>query len=116
MSQCQIYNLSDATFAKVKEAEQHQEVQVIKIDENGEKCAVGFGHGIIYLYLVAEAKQLGKLRGHDGDIQSFLFTQNRLISTAKDRTIKVWNVDQSKCVQSAKLPKASGYKSKRFLK
>lgn len=109
-----IHEVSDGNITKVKQSDQHQDVQVIRISSDGKTCAVGFNFGIIYLYTISTATCSGKLRGHDGDIQSFLWLHNKLISTAKDRTIKLWSIADSKCRQTLKLPKASGYKSKRL--
>ena len=88
-------------------------VQVIRINSTGESSAVGFNFGIIFLYNLPTGTCTGKLRGHDGDIQSFLWLHGKLISSAKDRTIKIWSIEDSKCCQTVKLPKPSGYKSKR---
>ena len=86
---------------------------------------------------------LTRLRGHDGDIQSCLFTQNYLVSSSKlwvlyklyntkfsgdfisepmvkDKQIKVWenlpsltSEEKCSCIRTIRLPKASGYKGKR---
>ena len=70
------------------------------MDEDDSICAVGFKFGIIYIYKVDSGSCFAKLRGHDGDIQSFIFIQEKLISAGKDRNIKIWNISQNKCLQT----------------
>ena len=61
-----------------------------------------------------------RLRGHEGAIQDFLWHENGLISSSKERHIRVWdsdfeNSENSNCGalrQTLNLPRPSGYKNK----
>ena len=112
------FNRKTKQISKIRHNEQHSDVKVIKISDStsNQIAAIGYEKGIIYIVNVADGSTAARLRGHDGDIQSFLFLENYFISSSKDKTIRIWDQTDGtnfSTLKVLKLPKASGYKSKR---
>ena len=111
------FNRSTKQISKIRHNEQHSDVKVITISKYDSKvAAIGYEKGIIYIVNVGDGSTAARLRGHDGDIQSFLFLENYFVTSSKDKTIRIWDQNDGtnfSTLKVLKLPKASGYKSKR---
>jgi len=113
------FNRSTKQISKIRHNEQHSDVKVITISKyDSSLAAIGYEKGIIYIVNVGDGSTAARLRGHDGDIQSFLFLENYFVTSSKDKTIRIWDQNDRtngnfSTLKVLKLPKASGYKSKR---
>lgn len=107
-----ITQTSNKSSLKIRENDQHNGIQSIKLHSETSMVAVGFNLGIIYVYKI-DGSKVARLRGHENAIQSFIWHKSGLISAAKDRQIRLWDIDSGKCSQILNLPRASGYKSKK---
>ena len=73
-------------FQKIRHNEQHSDVKVITISKYDSKvAAIGYEKGIIYIVNVGDGSTAARLRGHDGDIQSFYFLKIILSQVQKIR-------------------------------
>ena len=85
------FNRSTKQISKIRHNEQHSDVKVITISKNESNlAAIGYEKGIIYIVNVGDGSTAARLRGHDGDIQSFLFLENYFVTSSKDKTIRIW--------------------------
>jgi WD40 repeat protein len=62
---------------------------------------VGYNHGLIRVLDMADGESLGKLRGHDGTVLncSFLNEGTRVLSSAADGTLRLWDLGDFKEVR-----------------
>ncbi|KAI7865053.1 WD40-repeat-containing domain protein [Mucor mucedo] len=63
--------------------------------------AVGGTDGLVRIISVANSEEISILKGHTKliyDVQSHPQSDNIILSTSKDGTVRLWDVDQSKCI------------------
>ncbi|XP_012942081.1 WD repeat-containing protein 81 [Aplysia californica] len=78
-------------------------IRCVVVSPNSSWIAVGFSTGYIYILDINSGILLNFWKAHDGEIlQMKAYSKTRLLSSAFDQTIKLWNVDSGQEVCAVK--------------
>jgi len=78
----------------------------IAISSDNKKIAVGGEKEVIDIYDLLSQEQLARLKGHKGEITNigFIDYNRKIVSTATDSLVKIWNVNRKKEIYSYLAP------------
>ncbi len=85
-----------------QEFKHERPVYTLAISTDGKSLATGGEDQTVRLWDVAKGKVLAELVGHSGKIQGVEFdrTQTKLLSTASDRSARVWNLSPARAASA----------------
>jgi len=93
-------------YKKLYSIDSDGENLAIAISTDNKKLAVGGEKKVIDIYDLLSQEQLARLKGHNGDITNlgFIDYNRKIVSTAKDKLVKLWNVNKKKEIYSYLAP------------
>jgi len=100
----EIWNLD--TYQLLHRMQTNSDTLAIAFSSDGKKLATGGDEKVIDVWNVSVGEQLARLEGHKDDISnlSFIDHNRKIVSTAKDKKVKIWDVTKKKELYSYLAP------------
>ena len=100
----EIWNLD--TYQLLHRMQSNSDTLAIAFSSDGKKLATGGDEKVIDVWSVSVGEQLARLEGHKDDISnlSFIDHNRKIVSTAKDKKVKIWDVTKKKELYSYLAP------------
>jgi len=94
------------SYKKLYTIEGDGENLAVAISSDNKKLAVGGEEEVIDIYDLLSKEQLARLKGHHGKITNigFIDFNRKIVSTATDNLVKIWNVNRKKEIYSYLAP------------
>ena len=100
----EIWNLD--TYQLLHRMQSNSNTLAIAFSSDGKKLATGGDEKVIDIWNVSVGEQLARLEGHKDDILdlSFIDHNRKIVSTSKDKNVKIWDVTKKKELYSYLAP------------